>query len=160
MSHCETAKECAIFLNVSYDTFKKYAKMYVDSDSNKTLFELSKSNGRRKRVTSGKYNTSEKRFKRIISGEIRNPHSINKLGELVSYFSALEEKCSCCGYDEARIDFKKPLLLDFIDGDKFNAKLENLRWLCYNCFFQMVGDLKIVRRQYTVTDDDILNLEL
>jgi hypothetical protein len=33
-------KAAARFLNIDYRTYKKYAKMYIDSDSGKTLFDL------------------------------------------------------------------------------------------------------------------------
>ena len=33
-------KAAARFLNIDYRTYKKYAKMYVDNESGKTLFEL------------------------------------------------------------------------------------------------------------------------
>ena len=49
--------------------------------------------------------------------------------------------CSCCGFSEARItDGKYPLLLDFLDGDLNNRILDNIRPLCFNCFFLLVGN--------------------
>ena len=50
MENTKSCSEAARFLNVSYDTLKKYAKMYVDSVSGKTLFQLHK-NQRGKGIT-------------------------------------------------------------------------------------------------------------
>ena len=39
----ENTKSCASaarFLKVSYESFRKYAKLYIDSESGKSLFEL------------------------------------------------------------------------------------------------------------------------
>ena len=33
-----------------------------------------------------------------------------------------------------------PLLLDWIDGDRTNHMRDNLRLLCYNCYYQEVGN--------------------
>ena len=38
-------------------------------------------------------------------------------------------------------DNKVPLLLDYMDGNRRNHKYDNLRMLCYNCWFQINGDL-------------------
>ena len=46
----------------------------------------------------------------------------------------LPECCDQCGYNRRRItDQTVSLLLDHKDGDKRNYKLENLRFLCWNC---------------------------
>ena len=36
-----------------------------------------------------------------------------------------------------------PLLIDFLDGNLNNRKLENIRALCYNCFFLLVGERNV-----------------
>ena len=52
----------------------------------------------------------------------------------------LKNECYSCGISESRItDQKKPLKLDHVDGDLTNHLLQNLRLLCYNCYFLMVG---------------------
>ena len=53
----------------------------------------------------------------------------------------MEEECCSCGYCTRRVsDYTVPLLLDWIDGDRTNHKRENLRLLCYNCYYQEVGN--------------------
>ena len=54
----------------------------------------------------------------------------------------MPQVCANCGYDEPRVtDNKVPLLLDYMDGNRRNHKYDNLRMLCYNCWFQINGDL-------------------
>jgi hypothetical protein len=51
-------------------------------------------------------------------------------------------ECYQCGFSEKRvIDYKQPLILNFKDGNKNNWKLDNLRMLCYNCYYLYVGNL-------------------
>ena len=51
-----------------------------------------------------------------------------------------------------------PLLIDFSDGNLNNRKLDNIRPLCYNCFFLLVGD-RNVKHWYAengyIDDEDI-----
>ena len=42
MENSQSCMGAARFLKVSYEAFRKYAKMYTDSESGKTLFELHK----------------------------------------------------------------------------------------------------------------------
>ena len=51
------------------------------------------------------------------------------------------EECEVCGFNERRMtDYTVPLMLDWIDGDKTNHKLDNLRVLCLNCYYLQVGN--------------------
>jgi hypothetical protein len=52
----------------------------------------------------------------------------------------MPEECACCGYAERRItDDTVPLLLDHMDGDETNHRIENLQMLCLNCYYQQTG---------------------
>ena len=54
----------------------------------------------------------------------------------------LEEKCSCCGFDERRVlDYKIPLILHFKDKNTNNYFADNIQFLCYNCFYLTIGDI-------------------
>lgn len=154
--NCTSAKSCAVFLRIHYNTFKKYAQLYVDSETGKTLFELAQS--KTKLATDiGKKNRrlSSIAIFNIINGETVNYYSSLKLTKHLLHHGLLQESCSSCGYDQKRaFDYKAPLLLDFIDGDTKNGKLDNLRFLCFNCFFQLVGDVKIVKRAISVSYED------
>ena len=65
-----------------------------------------------------------------------------KLKNRLIYEGILRMECYKCGHHEKRvIDFNQPLMLSFIDGNKHNWQIENLRMLCYNCHFLYVGNL-------------------
>jgi len=54
----------------------------------------------------------------------------------------MKEECSRCRFHEKRItDEKVPLIINYVDGNKRNWKLENLEFLCYNCYFLNIGDV-------------------
>jgi hypothetical protein len=36
-----------------------------------------------------------------------------------------------------------PLLIDFLDGNLNNRVLDNIRPLCYNCFFLLIGERNV-----------------
>ena len=114
-------------LNTSYNTFKKYAKMYE-------LFEPAPAPGR--------YRESGKpvELSDILSGKKPN-YSTTKLQKRLCREGYLAEECQNCGYDEYRpADMTKPLLLDYLDDDQTNKDLANLRILCYNCFYLLKMD--------------------
>jgi hypothetical protein len=48
----------------------------------------------------------------------------------------------CCNFSSKRpSDLKTPLILNHINGNKTDHRLENLEVLCYNCYFINVGNL-------------------
>ena len=64
-----------------------------------------------------------------------------KLRNRLLALGVFKEECQCCGYAERRItDDTVPLLLDHMDGDKTNHRIENLQMLCLNCFYQQSGN--------------------
>jgi len=141
MENTRSCAEAARFLKVSYETFRKYAKLYKDSKSGKTLFELHKNaNGKgipkpqRERLR-GHYGIED-----ILEGKYPK-YNRHRLKSRLLRSGLIEEKCECCGFNERRVtDYTVPLLLDWIDGDFTNHKRENLRFLCYNCYYLIVGN--------------------
>ena len=52
-------------------------------------------------------------------------------------------ECHNCGYNEKRVtDGTIPLILDHMDDDWTNHKRDNIRFLCYNCFHNLRGNLR------------------
>jgi hypothetical protein len=141
MENTQSCAGAARFLKVSYEAFRKYAKMYTDAESGKTLFELHK-------------NKAGKGISRAAKPRLRGHYGILDIldGKYPEYSHAklkprllknaiMEEKCDSCGFCERRIsDYTVPLLLDWVDGDRTNHKRENLRLLCYNCYYLEVGN--------------------
>lgn len=67
------------------------------------------------------------------------PHE--RMRHLIRY-GLLPTGCQLCGFNESRLtDYKSPLLVDFIDNNQSNWHIDNLRILCYNCYFLNVHDL-------------------
>lgn len=139
MANTQSAAAAARFLNVSYESFRKYAKKYIDSSSGKSLFDLHKNpsgTGISKAPTirkNGLYGLND-----ILEGKYPN-YNKNKLKDRLLRSGEFEEQCACCGFDERRItDYTVPLRLDWMDGDKTNHKRENLQFLCLNCYYLQV----------------------
>jgi hypothetical protein len=141
-----SANGAARFLRVDYDTYKKYAKMYVDSTTGQTLFDMHKNpagKGLRKKSKAKRFESLQERLQPIIDGtrpDIKISQSQFKTRLIKALF--LEEKCDNCGFCERRVfDYTIPLMLDWIDGDKTNHLLSNLRLLCHNCYYLEVGNV-------------------
>lgn len=141
MANTKSNAEAARFLKISFTTYKKYAKMYIDSSTGKTLYDLHTNqagigiNKDVARATSGQYSID-----RILQGEFPN-YPTWKIRNRILALGILAEKCNSCGYEERRVtDDTVPLLLDHIDGDESNHCIENLQLLCLNCYYQQTGN--------------------
>jgi hypothetical protein len=136
-----SAFEAARTLGISYNTYKKWAKLYgiFEDLKNPKGIGINKGGGIRNR----KYNLDD-----LLDGKYID-YPLWKYKKKIFDSGQIPEACSCCGFEEKRIsDNKSPILIDFIDGDPTNRKIDNIRSLCYNCYFLLVGDvrLKIIRK--------------
>jgi hypothetical protein len=141
MENTKSNAAAARFMRVSYETWRKYSSMYTDRDTGKTLFELHKNQiglGISKdniRAKSSRYTIDA-----LLEGKYPE-YPVWKLRNRILALDILSDKCNCCGYDEVRItDGTVPLLLDFLDGDETNHRIENLQMLCLNCYYQQSGN--------------------
>lgn len=126
--------EAAVKLGVSFMTYRKYAKMYgvYGRVSNKAGKGVDKSI---KNEDSGKYP-----LQKVLEGAFPK-YSTNRLKVRCIRAHKLVEECAKCGFKEKRIsDESVPLLLNYIDANDHNKKLENLQLLCYNCFYLYVNN--------------------
>tara|TARA_Y100000004_G_C8904682_1_gene408111 strand:- start:532 stop:1032 length:501 start_codon:yes stop_codon:yes gene_type:complete len=127
-----SAAEASRWLSVSYNTYKKWAQYY-------NIFEQHKNQegvGIKKGWASYKVSLEE-----IFNGRsLPKRYSLSTLkNRLIEEGYALEE-CSNCGYNEVNmVTGRVCLSLDFIDGDKENKKLDNIRLLCPNCYLSFNG---------------------
>lgn len=139
MSNTKTNSAAARFMRISYPTYRKYATQYIDSATGKSLFELHKNTaGKGTRKRQPNKNRTIQYMQDIFDGKRPNVRLHVLKSKLIRH-GYKEEKCDGCGFCERRvIDYSVPLLIDFIDGDRQNFKLENLRFLCYNCTYLMV----------------------
>ena len=126
----------ARYLHVSYQHYKKWAKLYK-------LFADHK-------------NQSGKGIPKFLKGPKKMPHMLeiiegriaassfdpNKLKYALIEQGYLLEECAVCSFKERRVlDYKMPLLLHFQDNNSNNYSLDNVQLLCYNHYFLTVGDI-------------------
>jgi hypothetical protein len=126
----------ACYLHVSYQHYKRYAKLY-------NLFESHK-------------NQAGKGVPKFLKGSKKMPHMLeiiegrisaasfnpNKLKYALIEQGYISEECSICKFKERRVlDYKMPLLLHFKDKNSNNYGLDNVQLLCYNHYFLQVGDI-------------------
>jgi len=126
----------ARYLHVSYNHYKKYAKMFKN-DEGVNLLEVHKNQegkGIPKFALKGKDRIP---LMDLLEGRVPIEHFDAKdIKVRIILEGLIEEKCSKCGFSERRIkDTKVPVILNFKDGDKKNWHLDNLEFLCYNCSF-------------------------
>ena len=126
----------ARYLHVSYQHYKKYAKMYKLFDSHKNqsgkgIPKFLKGSGK------------EPALLDIIEGRVSAAHfSPAKIKYRLIEEGYLLEECAMCGFKERRVlDYKMPLLLHFKDNNKSNYSRDNIELLCYNHYFVTVGDI-------------------
>lgn len=146
MKNSKSCSGAARFLNVSLTTFQKYAKLHIDEESGKTLWDLHKNQkgeGVKKpyNIDKGKYALQD-----ILEGKYPD-YSVHHLKKrIINNQDKLEgfpHECHSCGYNEKRLtDGVIPLILDHMDDDWTNHKLENLKFLCYNCYHNQRGNLR------------------
>jgi len=136
----------ARYLHVSYQHYKRYAKMYKLFDSHKN-----QSGKGIPKFLKGK--GKEPALLDIIEGRVSAAHfTPAKIKYRLIEAGYLLEQCSMCGFQERRVlDYKMPLLLHFKDNNKSNYSKENIELLCYNHYFLTVGDI--------FTDKDVKQIE-
>lgn len=134
------------YLGCSYQHYKKFAKLYkVDTNDpdSPTLFDIHLNQSGKGIPKFLPHLRKEPAIKQIVeTGEGWESFDSTKLKASIIREGLLPDECSRCGFHERRIiDYKVPLLFNFKDGDKRNWKLENLEFLCYNCYFVTIGSI-------------------
>lgn len=149
MNNSTSNSDAAAFLKVSYSTYKKYALLYIDSESGLSLLELHKKNCKEidrekktqlQKVAKKWFRKGKELLEAILDGKVKPPPAWQFKYFLIRE-GILEEKCSC-GFSEKRItDGKVPLMLIFLDGNRENGRSDNIRLMCYNCYFLTISNL-------------------
>jgi len=153
MDKTKSVKAAARYLNCSYHHLKRYMKLYVDEESGKTLFDKHKNQQGKGIPKFLRASGKEPALLDIIEGRIDvSSFSPDKLKYRLTTEGYLEECCGNCGFQEHRVtDHKVPLILHFKDKNKLNYRLENIQFLCYNCYFLFIGEV--------FSERDIIKLE-
>lgn len=146
-------KAAAKFLGVSFKTYKKYANLYK-TEEGVTLFQAHKNQAAKGIPKFGKRRHDKASIIDIMEERVSKTFvSIKILKTQMIEHGIMQEKCCRCGYQEKRVlDYKTPLILNFKDGNKRNWKLENVEFLCYNCYFMCVGEV-FTNKQLSVMED-------
>jgi len=143
MSNTMSNKEAARFLRVSFNTYKKYSKAYIDSETGVSLFELHFNHGENKYKSVEYTSYKSMPLESILTSDGRkSPIDDWKLRDLLIENQYKIDRCELCDFDEQRItDGKVPLILTYIDNDNNNRDIFNLQFVCPNCYCLTVGDI-------------------
>lgn len=117
--------QAALYLNVTYNTFKKYALKY-------DLWKPLKSNKGIRRSSAGQL---QQDINKILSGENPNPFREDTLLKKAIREGLMKCECGSCGSNFSIDNKIPPLMLDFLDKNTQNTKIDNLRALCFNCIY-------------------------
>lgn len=142
----------ARYLHVSYNHYKKYAKMYKNEEGI-TLLEVHK-NQEGKGIPKFLTNSgNQPPLMDLLEGRVPIEHfDPQKVKFRIIQECLIEEKCNHCGFTERRVyDTKVPIILNHKDGNRKNWHLDNLEFLCYNCAFLYATS--------AITDDQVAAME-
>ena len=124
--------QAGLYMGVSKNTFKKYAKLHG-------LWKpIKSSKGIRKTGNVG--SALKHDLKAILEGKNPNPYREDTLltkGIREGYIAC---KCNNCAADFSHIDTQirqPPLILDCLDRNPMKTNLDNLRALCFNCVYEL-----------------------
>lgn len=136
MKMTRSNRAAARYLHVSYNHYKKYAKMYKNEDG-VTLLQAhmnQSGEGIPKFAVAGIDNIP---LLDVLEGRVPIEHfDPRKIKARLLSEGKLVEVCNSCGFSERRVtDQKIPVILNFKDGNKKNWHLDNLEFLCYNCSY-------------------------
>lgn len=139
----EQTKSCsaaARYLNVSYNTYKKWAKRYDLFEEQKNQEGYGIANGYN--VRRGKYALAD-----IIDGEYPD-YDAGKLRQRLLRQGWKEQKCERCGFAEKRGDDNTvPLVLQHKNGIDNDHRWENLEIVCLNCSYLYYGEVPTKKTQ-------------
>jgi len=126
----KSASEAARWLEVSYNTYKKWARFYNVFEQHKNQSGV----GVKKGWASYKIPLEE-----VFKGRKTN-YSLATLKKRMIEEGYWTEDCHICGWNEERLtDGRICLSIDFIDGNSENKNIENMRLLCPNCYLSNNG---------------------
>ena len=139
-SKTKSNMEAARFLGVSYERYKRYAKIYNLFDQHLNQKGVGTAKGYAAMA-------STIPLKDVFAN--KHPgYSLIRLKHRMIARNLIPEECDLCGFKEKRItDSKTPLLLTFRSGKKDFSK-DNLQLLCYNCLFLTTGAPTVANKGY------------
>ena len=125
--------EAARWIGVSYNTYRKWAKYYnvFEQHLNQTGIGVKKG-----------WAVYKVPVHDIITGKRKPPkrwsHKVLKKRLIEDGY--MQEECAVCGYNEENLKTQNVCLaIDFKDGDHQNFLIDNIRFLCANCYLSFNG---------------------
>lgn len=142
IKYTKSNRAAAKYLGVSYQHYRKWAKLYFLEEGGPSLLESHKN---QHGIGIPKFLPNKRREPNVAdivyTGRGWESFTPEKIKTRLIAEAFLKDECYHCGFNERRVtDYKAPLLLHFKDGNKFNYLLENLELICYNCYFLYVAD--------------------
>ena len=120
--------QAALYMGASKQTFKKYAKQY-------NLWSPAKSSKGIKRSSGGQFKWD---MKLILEGKNPNPYREDTLMTKAIREGYMRCQCNVCNQNFEHVkDKQPPLILDFLDKNTQNTRIDNLRALCLNCLYTL-----------------------
>ena len=144
--------QAGLYMGVSKNTFKKYAKLHglwAPIKSSKGI-----------RHTGNVGSALKHDLKKILEGKNPNPYREDTLLKKGIHEGYLRCGCSNCTADFTHMNVMTqlpPLILDFLDRNPMNTKIENLRVLCFNCVYELASSKKGWYRHRTTVLGDVLD---
>lgn len=172
MKHTKSNKAAAKWMRVSYMHWKMWAKRYHEFEGGRTLYEVHKNQagkGIPKHNAGYAFEKNTWSVEDILEGKYSAKHfKIEEVKTKLIEQGYIKEECAICGHHERRIsDYKMPLILNFKDSNPNNFSQENIRFLCYNCFFLNVGEVfnekdifQLETHQYTYGTSEAIDFQL
>lgn len=138
----KSGMDAARYLDVSYNTYKKWAKLHG-------LFNNTRGPGSLiGKITNDSVTRSRMVLDKILKGEYPKYNRHHFKLKLIQH-QVLKEECEICKFDEKRItDGRVPLVLVYKDRNELNFAVENLQLVCFNCYFLTYGNLTGPKREY------------
>jgi hypothetical protein len=148
MQNSPSNSAAARYMGISLETFKKYAEMYIDVETGLNLYQLHKNQGAKHTKKPKQHpsclpiRTYQKQIDNLLTiQKWTNPRRVSLLRNMLTLHGMAPDCCQNCGYSETRLkDNKLPLILHFVNSNRKDWRLENIKWLCYNCAFIMASD--------------------
>jgi len=145
----------ARYLGITKLTFDKLVNDYKLKDKLKVISKKL-TEERKSRTKAQKHGTKSinKLFTLFFEGrpldymvERDEPLNSFKLKSMLLKYNFKEEKCDICGFNHERLSDKRiPLLVDYIDNNMWNTRLDNVRFVCLNCYFLYIGTPWFVKK--------------
>jgi hypothetical protein len=155
MELTKSVRAAARNLGCSYHHLRDWMKFYEATEPGyDNLFEQHKNQSGKGIPKFLRAKGKEPALRDIIEGRTdASSFSPEKLKYRLVTEGMLTECCYRCGFNERRvIDSKMPIMLNFKNKNKKDYRLENLEFLCYNCYYLYIADV-FTNKQIEAVED-------